>query len=392
MSKNNFEDIIKKKLSDSIIEPPKEVWFNIEKELDKSRRYRRILYTTFSGIAAAIIFAISFNFFFIPKNIIINNTPIYSYIPTIKKSSQTIKPKLVIIKKFHKEKKGIHIVQNSKISNRETITNSLIASNCFENTLDIEFKTNNRIIINDDRAIINNNLKTNKKKNLHIGLKIASRSSSTIKQDHSINSLASFRTNPIGTYNSPKNSKIPTSELSLNTNINLTVDYQINNRLSLSSGIGYLSFSNKKENGIYYGELSNLYNNKNFQDKYKESDINKINQNFTYLEIPLQLKFSLIKKKVSLYISAGLGIDFLIKNQSEIIFKNEKSVYTKAKNISKTPICSIASIGLNTCLYKYIYINAEVQYRYYNNKISTNKTISINQGMPNISLGLSYKI
>lgn len=395
MSKDNFENIIKNKLSNLEIEPSKDLWLNIESNLNKSTRNRKIGFSILGGLAAAILLAFTFNFLFIPENITNTTSPVYSKIIKEYRQANTYKSKAIIKNDIHddlllaKTTKENH--QDHQDINRE---NTHISSEAIILKLDIEAKPSSRIIYNNDRVIMSNNLSTiaKNKRKVQIGLKIASTNTSSSSGNNSLNSIQGFKTSSIEASNLSDKREIPKSELSLNTNINLSFDYPINNRLSITSGLAYLGFSNKKENGIYYGELSDLYKNKAFQDEYNQSEIKKINQHFTYLEIPLQLKYTLIKTRVSLYASAGVGFNFLVKNQSEIIFENGHSSYSKAKNILDNPISSIASLGLSTCIYKSLYINAEAQYRYYYKKISTNESITIEKGMPNLSIGLSIKI
>lgn len=391
MSEDIFKKNINNKLNNFEIEPPKELWLNIEKEIDRSKRRYRALYITFAGIAASVLVAIAFNHTILQEERENNYQIIYSNLvntsePIIQKQlyadfTPTIKIKQKRVIKEARE----NIIGRKKITplkNNNTFYKKL------KNTIKKEHipEIKNSYI---NYSVNNIDVEESKKKELQIGFKVASGNSS------SSNSTPINEAMPRSSleYDSPTiQREVPISEVNLHTNITLNIEYPLNERLSLSSGIGYLGFSNKRNKDFVYSEIDELFLDDNFLKEYNDNDISKIRQNFSFLEIPILLKYTIINKKISLFATAGIGIDFLIKNKSEIIFDNDHKISTEAKDILKTPTCSIVGIGLSTCLYKSIYVNAEAQYRHYIKSISNNEAISIKQSMPNISIGLSYKL
>lgn len=383
MSEDIFKKNFNNKLKNFEIEPPKELWLNIEKEIDRSKRKYRAIYTTFAGLAASVIVAIALNYTVLQEKRNINYQIIYSNLIDVSEpiiQEQLYADLIPTIKR--KTKKIIERKKITPLKNYKTFYKEL------KNTIKEEHipEIKNSYI---NYSINNTEIDKSKKKELQIGFKVASGNSS------SSNNTPFNENIPLTSLkfsNSTVEKEIPISEVNLHTNITLNVEYPLNKKLSLSSGIAYLGFSNKRNKDFVYSEIEDLFLDDKFLKEYNENDISKIRQNFSFLEIPILLKYTIINKKISLFATAGIGIDFLIKNKSDIIFDNDHKISTEAKDILKTPTCSIVGIGLSTCLYKSIYVNAEAQYRHYIKSISNNEAISIKQSMPNISIGLSYKL
>ncbi|MGB5988638.1 MAG: outer membrane beta-barrel protein [Marinifilaceae bacterium] len=383
MSKDIFKDNINKKFDNLEIEPPSELWLNIEKSIYNYKRKKIIIYTIISGMAASVLLAITFNYTLLQEERIIDYQ--------IKYSSLINKSKPVIRKHLYAELAPILYINAKRRIERKKITPFKGLKNIYK-PIKSNIYTSYTIPITNyeyrNKYIIDYSEDNNKNK-LQVGIKMAS-------SNKSYTNGAALNTNlamaNLKSDYSIIEQEIPKSEVNLHTNINLSIEYALGEKLSLSSGIGYLGFSNKRNTGFAYSELNQLFNDENFIKKYNNADISEINQNFSFIEIPLLIKYTLINKKISLFATAGIGIDFLIKNKSEIIFENKNKISTQAKDIMRVPTCSIIGIGLSTPVYKSIYINAEAQYRYYIKNISNNEAISIKQNMPNISIGLSFKI
>lgn len=386
MSKDIFKDNINKKFNNLEIEPPKELWLNIEKSIDRSKRRDRTIYAFISGIAASVLLAITFNYTLLQEERIIDYQ--------IKYSSLINKSKPAIKRHMYAEFAPIIYINAEKRIERKEITPLKGLKSIYmpikpilEVTNKIDYQ--HPITYYEYREYVDNQIEESKKKKLQLGIKMAS-SNKSYTNGAALNTNLAMA-NLKSDYSSIKQ-EIPKSEVNLHTNINLSIEYALGEKLSLSSGIGYLGFSNKRNTGFAYSELNQLFNDENFTKKYNNADISEINQNFSFIEIPLLIKYTLINKKISLFATAGIGINFLIKNKSEIIFENENKISTQARDIMRVPTCSIIGIGLSTRVYKSIYINAEAQYRYYIKNISNNEAISIKQNMPNISIGLSFKM
>jgi len=392
MKKESFEHIVKNKLSNVEIEPPQVVWDTINHKLNKSSKRRSIIISSVSTIAASILLALSFNILFLDNKI--NNKPQVDIVESIKESIEVrmepVQTTNIILDTIKKQVASIP--RTTDIIEKDRIQASPITKHhiC---PINIKQETQKFIAYNNDKVIIDNNIKNEESKRTKpvLGLNISTRNKITNSQTSKINNIESLRSAGIESYIVSTNTKIPKSEITLHTNLSISLEYPIRKNLSIVTGLGYLGFSSKNSKEFYYDDINNILANKVIINKYN-SDIKDIQHDFSYIEIPLTAKYSILDRKLAIYINGGIGLDFLIRNKSEIILENNESINNKAKDIKKIAYCGLGGIGISTRIFKSLSLKAEVQYRYYLNDISSNDAITLKNGIPTINFGLNYKL
>lgn len=392
MKKESFEHIVINKLSNVEIEPPEMVWDNINHKLNKSSRKRSIIISSVSTIAASILLALSFNILLHDKNI--TGNPQLEIVESIKESIEVklepLQTANIIQEAIKKQVSSIprttYIIEKNRIQ-AKPITKHHICP------IKIKQEIQKFIAYNNDKVIIDNNIKKeeNKKTKPILGLNISTRNKVTNNQVGKTNNIESLRSAGIESYILSTSTKIPKSEITLQTNLSISLEYPIRKNLSIVTGLGYLGFSSKNSKEFYYDDINNILSNKVIISKYN-SDIKEIQHDFSYIEIPLTAKYSILNRKLAIYINGGIGFDFLLRNKSKIILENNQTINNKAKDIKKIAYCGLSSIGISTRIYKSLSLKAEFQYRYYLNDISSNDAITLKNGIPTINFGLNYKL
>lgn len=394
MRDDSFEHIIKNKINDIEIVPPQIMWDNIDNQINRSLRIKKIIISSISTIAASVIIALSFNFLLADQNIRIEQINIAKYIK-----------KPIIDIDNHINTYNTHtlipIIPRHQFilssTTRDPLKRVNLASNNIRRVitcpLNIKQETQDRIAYNNDKVIISNNIEN--EKNIRyktiIGMNLSTSSSLSNTQSSSVSNISSLRASEITPTNLYDYIEIPKSEIKLHTNLSISLEFPIRKNLSLVTGVGYLGFTSKNNKGFYLGDINDIFTNEMIINKYN-SDIKDVKHYFSYLEIPLTMKYSIINNKVSVYLNGGLGINFLVRNKSEILLENGESIHNKTKDINNITYCGIGGLGISTRVFSSFYIKAEIQHRYYLKDISSNKALAIDKGMSNMSFGLSYKL
>lgn len=396
MRNDSFENIIKNKINDVEIVPPQIVWDNIDNQINQSKRIKKIIIASITTIAASVIIALSFNFLVTNSGIRIEQIDLAS---SINKTLIDIdyKNNSIITKPYNTLQlipKGQFIIHN-KINN--PLERLCITSNTTHKfitcALNIKQEKQDRIAYNNDKVIISNNIE-NEKKVIYktiIGMNLSTSSSLSNSQSASTMPLMGLRTSEVAPTSFTNNIDLPTSDIKLHTNLSINLELPIRKNLSLVSGLGYLGFTSKSNKGFYQGDINDIFTNEIIMNKYN-SDIKDVKHYFSYLEVPLMMKYSMINNKISVYLNGGLGINFLVSNRSEIILDNDESIHNRTKDIKNITYCGIGGLGISTRIFSSFYIKAELQCRYYLKDISSNKALAIDKGMTNMSFGLSYKL
>jgi|GEM_PF-3068836 len=373
MQQKDFDSYIKHSIDNLEIDPPEHLWDNIENKLDHSKRNRKIAYISFTGLAASILLLFTLN----------NILPKKEYTPTRTFIAQnyTIKSKNEIATVYTEKPITRHISINREKRQYISPVEPKKSIACSINSKPEDTKKIDNL---DERNIIKANIAQAKtKKSIEIGINSITGNSSNYESAPDI--MRSSFTSPHVLNN---NVGIPKYKSKLHTNLNIRISYPISKRLSIVSGLGYLGFSSTFEDKYYYGDVSEFYNIN--MPEISDKSIKDIDQDFAYLELPVLLKYSIIDRRISMYMSAGVGLDYLISNSSKIYFNDNTSEKTSSKSLKDLTSCGLISIGVSTPIYKAFSINIEGQYRYFFNSISKNKVLETKQSMPGLSFGLSY--
>lgn len=382
MKSNEFDSYLKHTFENLEIEPPINNWERINTTLNNKNRHKHILFTSIGGCAASIIILFSI-YHLITSNNNLKNKEQIVFNSLIKQQGFDA---FVYVPKSLSER-----INFSK--ERRTYIDSLESYNSIKCIAIANIESVKKIDIADERTIIEENISSIKKEERK--LEIAVNASSGNTTNHNINTeQQSFMVRR--SIHSPvlytNNVLIPKYKSTLHTNINIRVSYPISNKFSIVSGLGYLGFKNSMENYYFSGNLNDFFNSNFDIININNVTIKDIQQDFAYMEIPILLKYSVINKRISIYLNGGIGLNYLIKNSSKLYFSNGESIKSSSKDIKTFNSCGLVSIGASTPIYRSLSINVEGQYRSFFSKISSNNVFQTKQSIPSVSFGLSYKL
>jgi hypothetical protein len=212
----------------------------------------------------------------------------------------------------------------------------------------------------------------------------------------------------------------------------LSLSYKVNRRLSVQSGLYYSSFGHQlagissfggfqqyvysksghnfevlttsgtiytSNNDIYLNDnissdrIISRYNNDVFDPakanlKYLD---NSLNQNFSYLEFPLFLRYKLIDKVIDLNLIGGLSSNLLVNNAVYATSGSGKYQVGKTEGLNMITFSSSLGMGMEYSFTSNLSLNLEPTFRYYLNPFSEMSGMKIHPYSFGIFSGLSYK-
>lgn len=198
---------------------------------------------------------------------------------------------------------------------------------------------------------------------------------------------------------SPVHSILVPNSKSGNTNLSygLSVAYQINDRLSVRSGLhkvdygyetGEIEFSssldgsitNQMDNIDYAGTARNLVvkskagntpvgvtneNNDAFDASTNSTARNgSMTQQFDYLEVPLEINYALIDKKVGVNLVGGFSSLFLLDNSVSLTDGNQTTQMGEANNVNSLNFSTNIGIGFDYDFSPNVKLNIEPVFKY----------------------------
>ncbi|QYA24930.1 hypothetical protein G3I01_05200 [Gramella sp. MT6] len=194
------------------------------------------------------------------------------------------------------------------------------------------------------------------------------------------------------------------------------VAYQVSKKLSIRTGISKVNISNNIQNISYspaarsigFENISPVEDNLEimgnqpagnglpiFSGDFSNSvsamsaTPGEINQQFGYIEVPLELEFALIDRKFGLNIIGGASSLFLDNNKVDLISANNKTNLGEATNINNTSFSTNIGLGMDYDLSDKFSISVEPIFKYQLNAFN-----SVNDVQPTnfgIYSGLNFK-
>lgn len=134
--------------------------------------------------------------------------------------------------------------------------------------------------------------------------------------------------------------------------------------------------------------LISIQDDINLEDSNKILTANgKLTQNVGYIEIPLEVKYTLIEKKIDVQISGGFST--LLLNKNELVLDNNTNSFLlgKATNINNTSFSANLGVDFKYDISKKLFINLSPNFKYQINTFSDNDggfspyQIGINTGL-----------
>jgi hypothetical protein len=211
----------------------------------------------------------------------------------------------------------------------------------------------------------------------------------------------------------------------------VTLSYKINKRISVQSGIYYASLGQEVTGISSFGGFQpygNAKSDHNFEVLTtsgriftNNSDIfladgtgsrvitqftkdvfdpgkaslqfinNSLKQNFSYLELPIVLRYKLIDGSLGLNLIGGMSYNFLLNNSVYAISNGTRYPIGKTQGLSMVTLSSSLGMGMEYSFTNKISMNLEPTFRYYLNPFNDLAGSKIHPYTFGIFSGLSYK-
>jgi hypothetical protein len=118
---------------------------------------------------------------------------------------------------------------------------------------------------------------------------------------------------------------------------------------------------------------------------------NSLFQNFSYLEMPVILRYKVIDKSVDFNLIGGLSYNLLVNNSVNAVIDGSKYNIGKTAGLNPFMISSSVGMGLEYSLSEKISLNLEPTFRYYLNPFSNIRGVGGHPYSFGMFSGLSYK-
>ena len=217
---------------------------------------------------------------------------------------------------------------------------------------------------------------------------------------------------------SPITNEFASNEKTFNnsTSYGLGVSYNVNKRLSVKTGVSNLNLDYDTENIAFYSsfedqsKISNTNIERNSNGKYlvlkHEKDISKsvienqmipsnqnsgkLNQKTQYVEVPLELSYAILNKKIGIAIKGGMSTLFLTENVISISGNDGNMQIGKASNLNNVHFSSNVGLGFSYNFMKNFQLNLEPTLKYQINTFNKNAE-DFSPYVIGVNTGISYK-
>lgn len=175
----------------------------------------------------------------------------------------------------------------------------------------------------------------------------------------------------------------------------LKLNYKVSNKLSLQSGINTLDLGYVTENvsallssSLLEGSVTNINTNiddvsvatvstisQNSDAFSQRSSIDKngsLDQNFSYVEIPLEAKYNILQKKLGVNIVGGISTYLLYQNKVTINSFGKSTILGEASNLNSLNFSGNLGLDFDYNISKKLYINVSPMLKYQFNTFSEN--------------------
>ena len=197
--------------------------------------------------------------------------------------------------------------------------------------------------------------------------------------------------------------------------------YAVNNRLKITAGINRVSFNNTTNNVIVLSDNSFSANSdgasSRLQNVQLNSDVNyaslmlisrpRISQNsvpeaintlqtgsleqrFGFIEIPLEVEYRVIDKKLGVNLSGGFSTLLLNENEISADINGQSTLIGVANNFNNTSFSANFGVGVDYRLSEKININLEPKFKYQLNTFN-NTSGDFKPFFIGVYTGLSFK-
>jgi hypothetical protein len=416
--------------------PPSDVWENIKPVI--SRKHRSFIFLRAAAIAAIFI-SVGAISFLLTRSLSdkFNSMVVSLNQETMPEGTYTVKasPVPAIL---HKKSTNLPVVSVSDISNSVASAgdmyfklpeNELFNAPPKESSLQkkINIDPLNNVILNDKRS-------SSGKEISYVLVDQGINKSDNTGNRWSIGALAS--PTYYSSFNTGKNDiakeLVKSDKAAVSYSGGLAFDYKVNKRISVQTGLYYSSYGQEvtgissfagfqnynvsKSGSDFAVETSSgtittansnifLYDNTESHkvvtrytsdvfDPYKAAlqylD-NSILQNFNYLELPFQVKYKVIDRKIDFNLIGGISYNLLVSNSAYSISGGAKYFIGKTEGLSPVTFSSSFGMGMEYSLSSKISLNIEPTFRYYITPVNALVGSTIHPYSFGVLSGFSYK-
>jgi len=116
-----------------------------------------------------------------------------------------------------------------------------------------------------------------------------------------------------------------------------------------------------------------------------------LHQNFSYLELPVMMRYKIIDKKVDVNVVGGMSYNLLVGNSVYSIVNGDKYAIGETAGLNKLTVSSSLGMGMEYSLSEKLSLNLEPTFRYYLNPFNGSTSSSVHPYSFGIFSGVSYR-
>jgi len=204
----------------------------------------------------------------------------------------------------------------------------------------------------------------------------------------------------------------------VNMSYGINGSYAINDKIKIRAGVNKVALGYSTDGVIAFSDINSFngnYGNKEMQnidfasqrkaDAYMStSNINSnsapqfmvsnvngaLEQQFGYIEVPLEVEYSIINSKFGLNVIGGFSTLFLNDNEVYTVLNNERSLLGEANNINNTSYSANFGLGFNYNISHTLKLNLEPMFKYQINTF-TNTSGDFRPYFIGVYTGFSFK-
>ena len=171
------------------------------------------------------------------------------------------------------------------------------------------------------------------------------------------------------------------------------VNYAVSKKVALRSGINKLSLGYNTNNVVYStglanNNLANINYTSNalieiqnqsamsglitFEKDLQKTNTGAINQKMGYYEIPLEVSYTVLDKKIGINLIGGVSTLFLNQNKISLVSSETNVKLGEAKNLNQVHFSTNVGLGFKYQIIKSFQINVEPMVKYQQNTFSKN--------------------
>ena len=220
------------------------------------------------------------------------------------------------------------------------------------------------------------------------------------------------------TNGSPLSEEFAANEKTFNTSTSygVGVAYTINKRLSVKTGISNLNLDYDTENIAFYSsfedqsKIANTNIERNANGKFlvlrhekdattdivenlgvpSNQNLGNLNQRTQYIEVPVEMSYAILNKKIGVAIRGGMSTLFLTENEVSIKGTDGNMQIGKASNLNDVHFSSNVGLGLSYNFMKNFQLNVEPTLKYQINTFNKNSE-DFTPYIIGVNTGISYK-